>query len=253
MITLPVLSATDILLVLLSPAIGSFLALLCDRLPQGEDVIHTRSHCRSCQTPLRVFHMVPLLSYLALRGRCHHCNAAIPALLPMIEAAAVFIALAVVMLAQSDLQALLGAAYLWCLLALGVIDARYFRLPDPLTAALFLIGAGLAAVDPSRTLATALIAALAASGAFLVLRFGYQMLRGREGLGLGDVKLMAGLGAALGLESLPLMVLIAALCALLWAVLVAWRSGASLQGKTALPFGSFLCLAGGLVWIFRGY
>ena len=248
---IPALSPLQILLVLLSPAVGSFLAVLYTRLPGGHDVISARSTCHSCGAHLQARDLIPLLSYLFLRGKCRHCTAEIPAILPLLEVAALTIALLVVWHAPSDSTALLGMSYLWCLLTLGVIDLHYFRLPDPLTAALFVIGMGLAWVDPTRTLLDASLAALAGAAAFLAIRLGYQALRHREGLGLGDVKLMTGLGAGLGVLNLPLAVLFAALSALLWALFQAGFKGASLQGKTALPFGSFLCLAGAAIWLWQ--
>lgn len=248
---IPALSPLQILLVLLSPAVGSFLAVLYTRLPQGRDVISARSSCQYCNATLQARDLIPLLSYLFLRGKCRHCTAEIPAMLPLLEVGALAIALLVVWRTPSDSTALLGVAYLWCLLVLGVIDLHYFRLPDLLTATLFVIGMGLAWVDPTRTLLSACLAAFAGAVAFLAIRLGYQALRHREGLGLGDVKLMMGLGAGLGLFNLPLVVLAAALMALLWALFLAGFKGVPLQGKTALPFGSFLCLAGAVIWFWQ--
>ena len=139
-----------ILLLLLSPAVGSFLAVLIDRLPRGEDVLRKPSSCRACHKDLRWFEMLPLLSYLLQRGRCRRCRAEIPAFLPLTEVAATAVAVLVVWLPLNGIQTFIGAAYLWVLLALALIDARHFRLPDPLTLVLFALGLALAGADPAR-------------------------------------------------------------------------------------------------------
>ncbi len=241
------LSLLDILLLLLAPAVGSFLGVLALRLPAGQDVVRQASACDHCRQVLSWRDLVPLLSWLALGGKCRHCATPIPVVLPLLEAGAVFLALLAIWRMPSDVQALTGAGFLWCLLVLFVIDLTHFRLPDVLTGTVFVLGCLLAVLDPWRGLNSALIGAIAGAGSFWLIRIAYARLRGREGLGMGDVKLMAGLGAGLGAQALPLLVLLAALGALVWAGAQALRQNTSLQARTALPFGSFLCLAAGIL------
>jgi leader peptidase (prepilin peptidase)/N-methyltransferase len=243
-------TSLTVLLILFSPAIGSFLALLADRLPRGEDVVFQRSTCRNCNTPIRNSDLIPLVSYLLLRGKCRGCSAPIPLWLPLMECAAAALAIASTLVAQSDLQMLLGCGFLWCLLVLFASDAQWFRLPDQLTSALLIFALALAWEDPYFNISDALLGSAAGSGSFLAIRLAYQKLRNREGLGLGDVKLMAGIGAAVGPTQLPLVVLIAALGALLWAIFDHFRYNKPLQSQAALPFGSFLCLSAAAVWLF---
>ncbi len=238
-----------VLLVLISPAVGSFLGVLADRLVRGEDVVAARSACRDCKRVLGWRELVPVLSYLAQRGRCAGCGAAIPVVLPLVEGGAVICAVAVVFWAQSDVQMVLGAVYLWLLLALLATDAQHFRLPDVLTGLVFLVGMALAWEDPARGLLDGVIGAALASAAFWAIRRGYFLVRRREGLGLGDVKLMAGIGAGVGAMQVPLVVLIAAVGALVWAGVRAGVTGQSLNGQVAAPFGAFLCLGAGVVWL----
>lgn len=232
-----------VLLMLLAPAAGSFLGVLVDRLPRGEDVVRAPSRCRTCKTRLGLRDLVPLLSYPLLGGRCRHCGAALPGWLWLMEIAATGLALLAVLRGGTDWQVWTSALLLWLLLALAASDMIRFRLPDALTAALaaLCLGAALA----QGTLLAALGGGLIGAGAFLALRAGYGALRGREGLGLGDVKLMAGLGALTGAQMLPLLVLVAASGALI-AALVSRRS---LRGDLALPFGAALAAAGGLLWL----
>lgn len=234
----------SVLLVLISPAVGSFLGVLIDRLPQGQSVVWSRSACQSCGTGLRPRDLIPLLSFLITRGRCRHCDAAIPRRLPGIELAATAAAMIAVFLGTTAGQMLGIAIVLWLLLALAGADLLWLRLPDILTGALLVCALGwtlLTGGDPGMALTGAALGA----GSFLALRLGYAALRGREGLGLGDVKLMAGLGALTGPWDLPLMVLVAALTALAAAAL----SPGGLHGGRTLPFGAALCAAGAVVWL----
>lgn len=243
------ITLTGLVLLLISPAVGSFLGVLVDRLPREEDVVRQPSACRGCGQKIPTRDLVPLLSYLMLRGRARCCGAKIPPLLPLLEAGAFLAALLILLLAQSDLHMLFGTLFLWLLLALLASDATVMRLPDPLTAALLLAGLALAWEDPSRSVFAALLAALGAAAVFWGIRIAYFYLRRREGLGLGDVKLIGGIAAGLGAAQTPLAVLVAALLALGFAAAQAlWRQS-PLSATTALPFGSFLCLGAALVWV----
>jgi len=241
-----------LLLILIAPFMGSFLALLADRLPRGEDVIVKPSHCRRCDARLRLRDLVPVLSFVSTRGRCRHCGAAIPPVTLYSEIAATGAAVLAVLAGGGPADIWLSAVFLWLLLALTLCDLQWYRLPDLLTGTLFLTALGIAARGGG--LDQALIGAGLGSGAFLALRLGYYAIRGREGLGLGDVKLMAGLGAFAGPLDLPLLVLIAALGALAGAGLDHMvdrrRRGTSLAIRK-LPFGAALCGAAAILWVLR--
>ncbi len=238
-----------IAVILSGGAVGSFLALTAERLPVQEDILKKPSQCRSCQAPLAWRDKLPLLSYLMLGGRCRRCNAAIPKRLFYSEAAGAVLAALAVFVAASPSHMLLGALLLWCLMGLVLCDFADFRLPDFLTLALFLIGMALAIEDPNRTVQEALIGAGAGAGSFLLIRIGYKALRGHDGLGMGDVKLMAGIGAAVGVWALPVTALIAALGALMTTAVLSWRGTAQMKSTTAIPFGAYLSGAAGIVWL----
>ncbi|CUH63471.1 Pectic enzymes secretion protein OutO [Thalassovita gelatinovora] len=241
-----------LLLILAGPFMGSFLALLADRLPRGEDVIVKPSHCRDCNARLRLRDLLPVLSFGLTRGRCRHCGAAIPPVTLYSEIIATGAAILAVLAGGGTIDIWLSAGFLWLLLVLTLCDLQWFRLPDLLTGMLFLITLGMAVRGGAMD--QALIGAGLGAGAFLALRLGYHAIRGREGLGLGDVKLMAGLGAFAGPLDLPLLVLIAAFGAL------AVAGGGYLLDRTAqdtplavrkLPFGSALCAAAAILWLLR--
>ena len=121
----------NIFLLIASPFIGSFLGLLCDRVPRGESWTRGRSKCRACGRKLDVRDLVPLVSYLVLKGRCRTCNAPIGISAPLIEVLALAIALLPITMAPPNLMAL-ATILGWSLLSLSVIDMRSLRLPDPL-------------------------------------------------------------------------------------------------------------------------
>lgn len=258
---LPDPRALALLLVLISPAVGSFLALLVDRLPRGESVITPRSHCRSCDTRLRACDLVPLLSFAFSRGRCRHCGATIPPWHLYMELAALGLAGLALALGGTVGAIALTALVLWGLLALALCDLLWFRLPDGLTATLVLLAliwaaAVQAALIPPpahpllpQNMSDALIGGAFGAALFWILRISYQFLRQRAGLGLGDVKLMAALGALSGVWLLPHLLLLAALLALTGAVIGARCQRRALKTTRALPFGTALCAASALIWL----
>jgi leader peptidase (prepilin peptidase)/N-methyltransferase len=224
--------------------VGSFLATAAARAADGfRGMWLGRSRCPACGAALRWPELVPLLSWLLLRGRCRHCGASIVAAYPLTELAAALVGAIPGLLLPAPaaaVAALLG----WWLLSLALIDLATFRLPDPLT--LPLLPLGLAATLAPAPLGLAMpsppLAVLGGAAAFLLLlalRWAHARLRGREGLGLGDAKLAAAAGLWLGPEWLPWLFLLAGGLGL---ALAALRER-SLRGDLAVPFGPPLALA----------
>ncbi|WP_300548209.1 A24 family peptidase [Roseovarius sp.] len=236
-------------LILSGAAVGSFMAAWADRLPRGESVISPASRCRDCGSSVSWRDKVPVVSWLILGGQCRACGKAIPQRLFYAEIAGAVLAIMAIWGAQSPIQMILGALYLWILLGLMMCDLSAFRLPNALTGLLCVTGVGLAWEDPFRTPVDAAFGAAVGGGAFFLIRVVYQWLRGREGLGLGDVKLMAGIGAGLGAMALPMVALIAASAALVLATLTAWRTGQHPGSGKEIPFGAYLCGASALWWL----
>ena len=226
-------------ILLLAPVAGSAAGAFARRWPDRlADWATGRSRCPSCGTVLGWRDLVPLLSYLLLRGRCRHCGAPIDPAEPGIELAALVPAtLAVVLL--EPLPALLASLVGWILLAAALVDRRMLMLPDLLTlplaaGGLLAASAGLAPAPPLAALAGALLG----FGGTALLGEAYHRLRGREGLGLGDAKLLAAAGAWLGPTALPLVLLIGAGSALLAAL----ATGAHRRPADPIPFGPWLAL-----------
>ncbi len=234
--------------VIAAPFVGSFLGVVVTRARVPPSILVGRSACDRCGQRLGPADLVPLASWLATRGRCRHCGQSIGAFYPAIELAALGIALWSAWLAVDWLlwpSCLLG----WLLLALAAIDLRCFLLPDFLTLPLLAGGLLLCAVaEPASLVPHALAAAL--GFAFVVaLRQAYWRLRRREGIGLGDAKLLAAAGAWVSWEGLASVLLVASVAALA-STLLRYKRGSSISLVDRVPFGAFLCLGTWLVWLY---
>ena len=231
--------------VVLAPCIGSFISVIVARWREPRSIAVGRSACPRCGTTLGPADLVPLLSWLAARGRCRHCGERVSPLYPALELAALGVAGAAVVAGSAD-ALWPTCVFGWTLLALGVIDWREYRLPDLLTLPLLATGLLLAAVGDPADASSRLIGALAGGAVVLAIRAAYAALRGREGMGLGDAKLLAAIGAWLGWEALPAVVLVASLSALL-VVGIGAAAGRRVEAADRVAFGAFLCLAAWLV------
>ena len=236
------------LAIVVAPFVGSFLGVVIERLPAGRSLVFSRSACDRCGQPLTPRDLIPLVSYLARRGWCSCGRARLSRFHPGIELAALVVALsAATVLSGWLLWASLGLG--WTLLTLAAIDWREFVLPDSIT--LPLIPSGLAvawAVDPGLLTGHAL-GALAGFASLAAIASAYRLARGREGLGLGDAKLLAAAGAWLGWQALPSVALIAAACGLALALATALGRG-KLAWTSRIAFGPHLALAFWLVWLY---
>jgi leader peptidase (prepilin peptidase)/N-methyltransferase len=231
-----------------APFVGSFLSVLAVRLPEGEDVVVSRSRCRSCGTALTPLELMPVLSWLAQGGKCRTCAAPIGWHYPVIELAALGIAVWAAFTMQGALL-WISVALGWTLLALAAMDLRALVLSDYLT--LPLIPTGLAVIawlDIERV--PNHLAAAALGGLLIVaVAWAYRRLRGRDGLGMGDAKLMAAAGAWVGLEGLGAVMLYGVAVTLIL-VLVKSASGDKVAAETAVPLGAGLAAGLWLVWLY---
>ena len=234
--------------VLAAPFVGSFLGVLVIRLPKGEPVVLSRSRCGWCNHVLGARDLVPIVSWLVSQRRCRYCGSPLSWFYPNIEVGALLVAgWAAIELSGGLLWAtcVLG----WLLLALAVIDVRHMLLPDALTLPLAATGIGVAAILAGRLPAQHLIGAAAGFVSFFVLARLYRWVRAREGLGLGDAKLLAAAGAWVSWQGLPSVVLIGALSGLGAALIEAMLRGRP-SAADRLAFGPHLCLGTWLVWLY---
>jgi len=247
---------------------GSFFNVAIVRVPRGESIVRPGSRCPHCAAPVRAADNIPILSYLLLRGRCRSCRAPISARYPLVEALAALLAAALwwkFVANDPDQAAAVRLARFACyfafggvLLVLAFIDLATKLLPDVITLPaipiLYLSAFGAHGADWKARL----IGAVAGYLFFrLIADFYYYVLK-REGLGLGDGKLLAVIGAVLGWRALPFVVFVGAIVgALVSLPLAVWQRrrepGAAAEPlrRTQIPFGPFLALAA-LVYLFGG-
>jgi leader peptidase (prepilin peptidase)/N-methyltransferase len=234
--------------ILIAPAIGSFLGVLVRRLPRGEPFAWSRSRCDSCGRTLSAAEMIPLASYAIQRGRCRGCGAAIGAFHPAIELAALGLAIWAATL-DEGLRLWADCVFGWILLALAWIDWEHMILPDLLTLPLILAGLGWTWWVEPDALPDHAIGAVAGWALFAALAFAYRRLRGRDGLGEGDAKLLAAAGAWVGWPLLGSVILIGAFSGLGVATVQALR-GRAMGAATAIPFGPCLALGAWLAFLY---
>jgi len=214
---------------------------------------HPRSACPSCGTKIAAYDNVPILSYTWLRGRCRHCGNSISARYPLIEAIAGILAVVVAWEFGPSWQLLAGVAITWTLLALAVIDIGRYFLPDSMT--LPLMWAGLIAstltFDGQPLFVGVQASVIGAAAGYLSLWSVYQLFKlvtGKEGMGYGDFKLLAALGAWLGWQQLPLVIVLSAFVGAVVGGALLFARGHERQ--TPIPFGPYLAAAGwiALLW-----
>ncbi|MDX8411247.1 MAG: prepilin peptidase [Mariprofundaceae bacterium] len=225
---------------LLGLLVGSFSNVCVHRLPRGASVVSPGSHCPKCGQAVAWFDNIPLLSYFILRGRCRHCASPITLRYPVLEA---LMGLSWAALAwYYGLQPVLAMAivFITLLWILTLIDLETFLLPDVLTLPGIVIGLGFSfwfgyGID-------SLIGAACGYGVLWAVARLFLLLTGREGMGYGDFKLLAMLGAFLGWQALPFIILVSSLVGAIVGSL--YLLMARKEARTEIPFGPYLAAAG---------
>jgi leader peptidase (prepilin peptidase)/N-methyltransferase len=250
---------TAIFIVLFGLAFGSFLNVCIARLPQHASLLRPGSHCPDCSAPIQPIDNIPLLSWIALRGRCRSCRGAISWRYPAVEFATAALFLLSFLRFGLTLTGIGMDVLCFLLLGLAVMDAETMRLPDVFTLSGLALGVIYAALRPAEVFTqrlwhagASLLWALIAALVLLTIRWIYQRLRGVEGMGMGDVKLLAMIAAWLGPGPVILTLVLGTFATAVFgviALLLAPRHRRSLA--TRLPLGSFLCAAA-LYAIFAG-
>lgn len=241
-------SADYVVPAILAPFIGSFLGALAVRLPEGRDIVTARSECRSCGYKLRPLDLVPLVSWIALGGRCRSCRKPIGWYYPAMEVGALVLVLwAAVHVEGGLLWVTIGLG--WTLLALLAMDIRYLLLADAITLPLIAAGLIIGGWLDIQHLWLHVLGAVVGFLMMLVVARLYRALRQRDGLGLGDAKLMAAAGAWVGIQGLGSVLLYAVGLSLIYATL-ARASGRPIDAATPIPLGAGIALALWLVWLY---
>ncbi|HEY1903226.1 MAG TPA: prepilin peptidase [Terracidiphilus sp.] len=253
---------------LLGLAFGSFLNVCLSRWPEGESVVAPRSHCRICDHTLSWWENIPVVSWLALRGHCRNCHTPIGWRYPLVELAVGALWAVAAWRSYDALFPLASAAgmmfLIWVLVGLAAMDAELLWLPDAVTLPGIAVGfiwwfleqeqaawalhlphsAGQDAQEAGKRLLAIAVAALI----ILIIRWTYQLIRHREGIGLGDAKLMALVAAWLGLPgallTFALGAVLGAFAAIVLLAVPAARRDSETWAAAKLPLGTFLCIGG---------
>jgi leader peptidase (prepilin peptidase)/N-methyltransferase len=223
-------------------AVGSFLNVVTLRWPRGESIVSPPSRCPSCETPLRWYHNVPLVSWALLRGRCATCSAPIGWQYPLVEAATAAIWAGNVAAYGLEPQAVRAIVFLTLLLAIAVTDARFYIIPDRLSLGGAVLGVALAFLPGPPTLPESVIGAVIGGGALWIVAILGTMAFKKEAMGGGDIKMMTMIGAFLGWKGALLTVFLGARAGTLVFVPLAWKS------DRLVPFGLFLALGAALAF-----
>lgn len=229
--------------------VGSYLNVVIHRLPREQSTVLPRSRCPSCESPIAAYDNVPVVSYIWLGGRCRSCKARISPRYPAIEALTGALFLACFLRFGPSLEAVAGALFCALMVVLGAIDAEHYILPDRITLPGIAIGLAFSPWLSWSGLWSAFAGAALGAGILLALWWGWLLLRKEEGLGLGDVKMLAMVGAFLGWKGVLVTLFAGALAGSVVGVVLMSRGEAGM--KTKLPFGTFLA-GGGVLALFAG-
>ena len=218
---------------------------------QSEDVFNLSlpaSHCPVCKTPVRAIDNIPVLSYLFLRGRCRHCKTSISIRYPLVEIITAGLSLIVAMHFGFSLQTVIALIFVWSFVCLTMIDFDTQLLPDNITLPLIWLALFASLFNLFVSPATAIIGALAGYLSLWSVYWLFKLATGKEGMGHGDFKLLAAIGALLGWQLLPLVIMLSAFVGALVGLTLIIIKGR--DKSIPIPFGPYLCSAGfiALIW-----
>ena len=239
--------------------IGSFVNVLIYRIPKGKSIVFPSSYCPNCKNPLKWYHNIPLLSYILLKGKCTFCKKTISLQYPLVEIlTAILMLITYQKFSLFSLKVFFWAfSFVFFLIAISFIDLKEKIIPDSLSLSLIFLGwlFSLFKFNPFFSFEYVVISSLAGIGLLFLINEVYYLVAKREGMGMGDFKLMGGIGAYLGYKSFYFVILIASITAvfticvyLLFLKLSKKEMPRNLM-KLEIPFGPYLCL-GALVYLF---
>lgn len=233
----------------LGATVGSFLNVCIYRIPRGNSIIRPLSHCPACNQPISFFDNIPLISYLLLRGRCRYCQTHISFRYPLVELLSALLSLGLFL--KFGLSPHLFVYFIlgWSLLAVTFIDLDTQTIPDIITLPGIILGFFASFLILQVKYWQPVLGILLGGGILYMVAFLYHALTKKEGMGGGDIKLMAMIGAFLGYKSVLPVIFLASLIGTLVGIIImiGWRK----DRRYAIPFGPFIAL-GTLMYIFWG-
>ncbi len=239
----------DIFLTCVGAAVGSFLNVLIFRIPEGQSIVLPSSHCQKCGHAVRVYDNIPIISYLILRGNCRDCHEKISLQYPVVEGIAAILSLLLFLKFGLSLKYLFSFIFTCALIVITFIDLRHQIIPDVISLPGIPIFFLLAVFFMDVTVWEALLGILIGGGCLFAIAFIYEIITKREGMGGGDIKLLAMLGAFLGWKSLFFILFVSSLLGAVVGVSAMIIKGQDM--KYAVPFGPFLSIAA-VAYLFVG-
>lgn len=240
---------------LLGLVVGSFLNVIAYRLPREESIAFPGSRCPRCGKPIAAYDNIPVLSWILLAGRCRSCRARISVRYPALELGNAALWLLVFRHAPSWCDFLTGAFVCSAALVLLAIDFEHWILPDAITKPGIAVGLVLSFGSVMRSPVSAALGAIVGAGGLYLLALSYEKIAKREGMGLGDVKMLGMIGALLGVGGMIFTIMVASLTGSTVGVWLWLRSGRHMSFReflrtTELQFGVFLGLGSVVAWFF---
>ncbi|PIE61230.1 MAG: prepilin peptidase [Desulfobacterales bacterium] len=235
---------------ILGTCIGSFLNVVIFRLPAGESIVTPSSHCPKCHTTLPFYFNIPILSYLFLKGRCGFCNTAISIRYPGVECLTGLTALVVFTQFGLTLETLFYIVFSSTLIAISFIDIDHQIIPDVISIPGIFIFSSSVFCIPDMTFFKAISGILAGGGILYAVAYGYYFLKGVSGMGGGDIKLLAMIGAATGVKGIVFTLFSGAVLGTVGGM-VFMLTARKKDFKLKIPFGPFLS-AGAMLYILWG-
>jgi leader peptidase (prepilin peptidase)/N-methyltransferase len=228
---------------------GSFANVIIYRLPRDESIVHPRSHCYHCKKPIAWFDNIPLFAWFWLKGRCRNCHTPYSFRYVAVEWIMAILFAAVVYKDGLSWNLLEHLIFAFGLVTASVIDLDHMILPDEFTLGGLILGLIGAAINPDRSLIAAVYGVLFGGGFLWAIAAIYSFLRKQEGMGGGDIKLLAWIGAILGWTSVPFVIISSSLVGSLVGLLLMAKNRKGLS--QAIPFGPYLAF-GAILYLFFG-
>ncbi|ABK98610.1 prepilin peptidase [Pelobacter propionicus] len=234
---------------ILGAVVGSFLNVCICRMPRDESVVSPPSHCPGCGYRIRWYDNIPLVSYLLLRGRCRGCREKISPRYPLVELLNALLSLALFLRFGPTLA--FAVLFLFCsaLVVITFIDLEHQIIPDEISLPGIVLGFIFSFFLRGHGWLNSLLGILLGGGSLLLVAYGYQLVTGKEGMGGGDIKLLAMMGAFLGWKSIPFIIFVSSLAGSVIGVSLMLIQ--KKDSKLAIPFGPYLAL-GALLYVFYG-